>query len=286
MTRRSAAEIRDLVIDRGSWRCWDRAPREIDADHEYRSELLRARAETGIDEAVTTGRATVQGRNVALVIGEFGFMGGSIGVAAGERIATAIRRATAARIPIVALPSSGGTRMQEGTPAFLQMIRITAAVNEHKAAHLPYLVYLRHPTTGGVFASWASLGHITVAEPGALLGFLGPRVYESLYGEPFPADVQVAENLHRHGLVDAVLPPEQLPGLIGCALSIISPPRSTPIMPGGSDDIGIPDLGGDGDAWASVVASRTVERPGCENCWSTPLQSGSRCTVPARRIRG
>ena len=82
-----------------------------------------------------------------------------------------------------------GTRMQEGTVAFLQMVKIAAAVEQHKKAHLPYLVYLRHPTTGGVFASWGSLGHLTIAEPGALIGFLGPRVYEHLYGEPFPPGI-------------------------------------------------------------------------------------------------
>ncbi|NED61110.1 carboxyl transferase, partial [Streptomyces sp. SID10244] len=90
----------------------------------------------------------------------------------------------------------------------------TGAVNAHKAAGLPYLVYLRHPTTGGVFASWGSLGHVTWAEPSALVGFLGPRVYQGLYGEPFPENVQTSENLHRRGLVDAVVPAERLGGLV------------------------------------------------------------------------
>ena len=126
------------------------------------------------------------GRRVAVVVCEFDFLAGSIGVAAAERITTAVQRATAERLPLLASPSSGGTRMQEGTVAFLQMVKIAAAVRLHKQAHLPYLVYLRHPTTGGVFASWGSLGHLTFAEPGALIGFLGPRVYELLYGEPFP----------------------------------------------------------------------------------------------------
>ena len=114
------------------------------------------------------------GRRVAVVACEFDFLAGSIGVAAAERITAAIERATAERLPLLASPSSGGTRMQEGTVAFLQMVKIAAAVTLHKQAHLPYLVYLRHPTTGGVFASWGSLGHVTVAEPGALVGFLGP----------------------------------------------------------------------------------------------------------------
>ncbi len=143
-----------------------------------------------------------------MVACEFDFLAGSIGVAAAERITAAVERATAERLPLLASPSSGGTRMQEGTVAFLQMVKIAAAVELHKRAHLPYLVYLRHPTTGGVFASWGSLGHVTAAEPGALVGFLGPRVYEHLYGEPFPSGIQTAENLHRHGVIDGVVPLE------------------------------------------------------------------------------
>jgi len=98
--------------------------------------------------------------------------------------------------------------MQEGTVAFMQMVMIATAVQRHREAGLPYLVYLRNPTTGGVFASWGSLGQVTAAEPGALVGFLGPRVYEALYGKEFPEGVQTAENLFDHGLLDAVVAPE------------------------------------------------------------------------------
>ena len=107
------------------------------------------------------------------MLGEFAFLAGSIGRAAADRLVAAIERATIERLPLVAGPVSGGTRMQEGTPAFVQMVRISQAVAAHKAAGLPYLVYLRHPTTGGVMASWGSLGQVTAAEPGALVGFLG-----------------------------------------------------------------------------------------------------------------
>ena len=179
---------------------------------------------TGLDEAVLTGEGTVFGRRVAVVACEFDFLAGSIGVAAAERITSAVERATAQRLPLLASPSSGGTRMQEGTVAFLQMVKIAAAVTLHKRAHLPYLVYLRHPTTGGVFASWGSLGHITVAQPGALIGFLGPRVYEQLYGEPFPAGVQTAENLLRHGVIDGVVGLEALRPMLDRALTVIADP--------------------------------------------------------------
>ena len=171
-----------------------------------------------------TGEGTVLGRRVAFVACEFDFLAGSIGVAAAERITAAVERATAEGLPLVASPSSGGTRMQEGTVAFLQMVKIAAAVELHKRAHLPYLVYLRHPTTGGVFASWGSLGHVTAAEPGALIGFLGPRVYEHLYGEPFPADVQTAENLERHGVIDGVVPLEALRSTLDRTLKVVADP--------------------------------------------------------------
>lgn len=186
MSRISAGELRDAVLDPGSFRSWDSPPIEVAKNQQYADELAAAAAATGLDESVVTGEGTVFGRRVAVVACEFDFLAGSIGVAAAERITAAVERATSLKLPLLASPSSGGTRMQEGTVAFLQMVKIAAAVTLHKQAHLPYLVYLRHPTTGGVFASWGSLGHITVAEPGALIGFLGPRVYEHLYGEPFP----------------------------------------------------------------------------------------------------
>src|SRR3978361_2295662 len=181
---------------------------------EYPSELAAAEAATGLDESVITGEGRVFGRRVAVVACEFDFLAGGLGVAAAERITVAVQRATAERLPLLASPSSGGTRMQEGTVAFLQMVKISAAVTLHKQAHLPYLVYLRNPTTGGVFASWGSLGHITVAEPGALIGFLGPRVYQHLYGQPFPEGVQTAENLQRYGVIDAVIPLASLRGTL------------------------------------------------------------------------
>ena len=109
--------------------------------------------------------------------------------------------------------------------AFLQMVKISAAIEAHRRARLPYLVYLRHPTTGGVFASWGSLGHITAAEPGALVGFLGPRVYEALYDKPFPSDVQTSENLYAHGIIDAVLPPDEIGEILDRALTILMAAR-------------------------------------------------------------
>ncbi len=256
MSRIGALQLRDAVLDDGSYRSWDAAPVDVAPSDDYRRELANAAEATGLDESVVTGEGRVFGRPVAVVACEFDFLAGSIGVAAAERITAAVQRATAERLPLLASPSSGGTRMQEGTVAFLQMVKIAAAVELHKRAHLPYLVYLRHPTTGGVFASWGSLGHITVAEPGALVGFLGPRVYEHLYGEPFPTGIQTAENLQRHGVIDAVIPLERLRSTLDRALKVVAdkpdpPPQEPKTEP-------LPDV----PAWESVEASRRPDRPG------------------------
>lgn len=257
-TRMSALELLDVVLDDGSFQCWDTEPVAVPAGESYAAELARARERTGLDEAVVTGEGRLRGRRVALIACEFSFLAGSIGVAAAERLVVAIERASAEGLPLLAAPVSGGTRMQEGTVAFLQMVKISAAIAAHKAAGLPYLVYLRNPTTGGVLASWGSLGHVTVAEPGALVGFLGPRVYEALYGEPFPPGVQVSENLHAHGLVDAVLPVQDLAAIADRALNVLLSPREgLPDVPPLPDE---PLL--DVPAWESITRSRREDRPG------------------------
>jgi acetyl-CoA carboxylase carboxyl transferase beta subunit len=256
VSRIAAVALRDAVLDEGSFRSWDAAPLAVPTNSDYRRELDEAAAATGLDESVLTGEGTVFGRRIAVVACEFDFLAGSIGVAAAERITAAIERATAEKLPLVASPSSGGTRMQEGTVAFLQMVKIAAAVELHKRAHLPYLVYLRHPTTGGVFASWGSLGHVTAAEPGALIGFLGPRVYEHLYGEPFPKGIQTAENLHRHGVLDGVVPLEVLRSVLHRTLKVVLDP------PGLLPDPPEPEPVADVPAWDSVEASRRPDRPG------------------------
>jgi acetyl-CoA carboxylase carboxyl transferase subunit beta len=136
------------------------------------------------------------------------------------------------------------------------MIRISAAVAAHKSAALPYLVYLRHPTTGGVMASWGSLGHITVAEPGALVGFLGPRVYEALYGEPFPEGVQTSENLFRHGIIDAVVSHDEIGDVLDRALKILSPGEVAPVPDPARETL--PPV----DTWDAITRSRRADRPG------------------------
>jgi acyl-CoA carboxylase subunit beta len=258
MTRLTARELVDLVIDDGSWHSWDTTPVRTGVRSPYAEELTAAAERSGVDESVISGEGLMRGRRVAVVAGEFGFLAGSIGRAAADRLVAAVERATAEELPLLAAPVSGGTRMQEGTPAFVQMVRISQAVAAHKEAGLPYLVYLRHPTTGGVMASWGSLGHVTVAEPGALVGFLGPRVYEALYHRAFPGDVQTAENLYARGIIDAVIAPEEIADILDRALTVLHAPRlGVPVTPPPTEEP-IPDV----DAWDAVTRSRRADRPG------------------------
>ena len=300
--RPGARELIERTLDPGSWQSWDEPAIGIGPiDPVYAADLRAAREHTGLDESLITGEGKLGGRTVALIVGDFGFLAGSIGVAAAERFVLAAERARRLRLPLIASPSSGGTRMQEGTVAFLQMVKISAAVAAHRAAGLPYLVYLRHPTTGGVLASWGMLGHLSAAEPGALLGFLGPRVYEALHGEPFPVGVQTAENLFRHGLIDAVVEPEDLRRIAVDALDILTrgeipPPDQIrddtrlatprPIRPderatvheratadeATTDPDELPDI----PAWESITRSRRPERPGVRGL----LRVAARTVVP------
>ncbi len=256
----TVTDLWQTLVDPGTWHGWDEPVTRLPEDPGYRADVERARARTGLDESVVTGEGRIRGRRVALVGCEFGFLAGSIGVDAGERLVSAVERATRERLPLLASPASGGTRMQEGTIAFLQMVKVAAAVADHKAAGLPYLVYLRHPTTGGVLASWGSLGHVTAAEPGALIGFLGPRVHQALYGEEFPSGVQTAENLLAHGLLDAVLPVADLARPTARALDVLcGEPRTAPEAAPTDDPAPPAEPPSTGE---SIRRSRRRERPG------------------------
>lgn len=294
--RISAREWLGQLLDAESFVSWDRPPLEVAASPRYREDLRKATAAAGTDESVLTGEGLLRGRRVAVIACEFGFLAGSIGVAAAERIVDAVERATELGLPLVASPTSGGTRMQEGTVAFVQMVKIAGAVAAHKSAGHPYLVYLRDPTMGGVFASWGSLGHMTFAQPGALIGFLGPRVYKALYGKDFPEGVQIAENLYHRGVIDGVVPVHVFRRIAHRALSVLSgevraddaiannPRYAEPTVTIGRPDAllsssgesavsrasssGRPESAADGAgstadaAWQSVRASRRPARPG------------------------
>jgi acetyl-CoA carboxylase carboxyl transferase subunit beta len=265
----TARELLDAVFDPGTWSSWDVAVSGTpEGDPGYARALATARERTGLDEAVLTGEGRLAGRRVAAVATEFGFLGGSVGAVATDRLLAALRRATAEGLPVLASPASGGTRMQEGAPVFARLAGVAAAVGRHIAAGLPYLVYLRHPTTGGVLASWGSLGQVTVAEPGALVGYHGPRATLALTGAQIPPGVQTAEHLHQHRLVDAVVPPAGLRALAHRVLDVAcgtgdpadaaGPAGKPPTVGGGRPgEPGPTDL----PAWEVVERSRRPNRP-------------------------
>jgi acyl-CoA carboxylase subunit beta len=275
--RWKARELLELVLDPRSFISWDQ-PIEVTAHaDDYQQTLRDARTSAEVDESVLTGRGTVSGRPVAVIVNEFGFLGGSIGAAAAARITSATRRATAERLPLVASTASGGTRMQEGTPAFLTMVDICRAIVAHRSAGLPYLVHLRHPTTGGVYASWGSLGHFTVAEPGALIGFLGPKVYQGLTGAPFPRDVQTAEHLAECGVIDAIVETEDLSEVLDRALRVMFDRPTAP----GPAVLTPPELNAV-DAWSAVENTRRTDRIGVRDL----LRLTGRDTLRLRATEG
>ncbi|MCW2831503.1 MAG: acetyl-CoA carboxyl transferase [Aeromicrobium sp.] len=274
MAHLTAQELLDLVLDEGSFESWDSPVDQSGLDSTYRHELAAATERAGTDESVLTGRGLMRGRPVAVLVNEFRFLAGSIGRDAAQRIVSAVRRATAEGIPLLATTASGGTRMQEGTPAFVQMIDITRAIMDHRAAGLPYLIYLRHPTTGGVFASWGSLAHITIAEPGALIGFLGPKVYEILEGRPFPPGVQTAENLADRGIIDAVVLPDELPLLVDRTLGLLVDPPTRQTR-----ELRTAEVHRRRSTWESIQITRGSQRPGVREV----LRYGSDATV---RLQG
>ncbi len=256
-SRANASEFVRLVVDEGSFRPLPGMRTETD-DPAYAAELEAAREKTGLDESVLTGTATLDGRKVVLVAGEFGFLGGSIGHVASDLVLQAVEHATEHRLPLLAAPCSGGTRMQEGTAAFVQMVKIGQAVQAHRHSGLLYLVHLRHPTTGGVLASWGSLGHATTAQPGALIGFLGPRAQEAITGQRIPDGVQRAENLQARGIIDAVVPDEEVRAVWARLLAATGTPRVGSVrVPREASE-----LAEAADAWESVQATRDDARPG------------------------
>ena len=187
----------------------------------YTDRLKDSRGKTGIDDAITVGYGTINGVNAVIAAFDFSFMGGSMGRAVGDGILKAAEIALERKAALITIPSTGGARMQEGILSLMQLPRTVIAVNRMKKAGLPYLVLLAHPTTGGVTASFAMLGDIHIAEPGAIIGFAGRRVIEETVREKLPEDFQTAEYLQEHGMVDMVIPRHEQKEVIGRILSML-----------------------------------------------------------------
>ncbi len=196
-------------------------PLKFRDERRYSERLKDARAKTGRDDAVMVAKGTIEGLGIVATVQDFSFMGGSLGMAAGEAIITGFEMAIAEKRPLVLFAASGGARMQEGTLSLMQLPRTTVAVDRLREAGLPYIVVLTNPTTGGVTASYAMLGDVHIAEPGALIGFAGPRVIEQTIREKLPEGFQRAEYLMDHGMIDMVVHRHQLKPTIARLLKIL-----------------------------------------------------------------
>ncbi|MDP6351202.1 MAG: acetyl-CoA carboxylase, carboxyltransferase subunit beta [Alphaproteobacteria bacterium] len=187
----------------------------------YVERLRAAQVASGESDAILVAHGAIGGHQVVACGLDFSFMGGSMGMAVGEGLIAAARLAVLQRAPLIAIPSSGGARMQEGILSLMQMPRTIVAVNDVREAGLPYIAVLTNPTTGGVTASFAMLGDITIAEPGALIGFAGPRVIADTLRESLPEGFQKSEYLHDHGMVDMVVHRHELPSRLARLLDLL-----------------------------------------------------------------
>ena len=188
----------------------------------YSSRLKQAQKDTGLKDAVINANGKLMGRPVVASVMEYAFIGGSMGSVVGEMITRAIERAADSRTPLIIVSASGGARMMEGVISLMQLAKISSALAKLDEAKVPYISLLTDPTTGGVTASFAMLGDLNIAEPGALIGFAGPRVIEQTIRQKLPAGFQRSEFLLQHGMLDAVVPRKQLKPYIARALDFMA----------------------------------------------------------------
>jgi acetyl-CoA carboxylase carboxyl transferase subunit beta len=187
----------------------------------YSSRLRQAQHDTGLKDAVINAQGKLLGRPVVASVMEYAFIGGSMGAVVGEMITRAVERAVDSRTPLIIVSASGGARMMEGVVSLMQLAKISAALARLDKAKIPYISVLTDPTTGGVTASFAMLGDLNVAEPGALIGFAGPRVIEQTIRQKLPAGFQRSEFLLQHGMLDAVVPRKEMKPYIARALDFM-----------------------------------------------------------------
>ena len=201
-------------------------PLQFVDDRPYPERLAAARKATGGQDAFGAAFGRIRSTPAVMLVQDFQFMGGSLGMAAGEAFIAAAKTAVEREAPMVCFTASGGARMQEGTLSLMQMARSTLAIQELKAARLPYVVVLTDPTTGGVLASYAMLGDVHLAEPGATLGFSGRRVIEQTIRETLPKEFQTSEFLEQRGMVDRVVVRSELPAVLGSILGVLMAGRA------------------------------------------------------------
>ncbi len=221
----SSAERIESIADAGSFVEMDADLDSVDAlgFKGYLDKVKAYQKKTGLMEAVVTGRATIESCPAVLAIMDFRFLGASMGSVVGEKITRAIEAATAERKAVIVFSASGGARMHEGILSLMQMAKTSGALARHAAAQLPYISVLTHPTTGGVTASFATLGDIIIAEPKCMIGFAGPRVVKETTHADLPPGFQTAEFMLQHGLVDQIVERKDMRGTLGTLLKYMTP---------------------------------------------------------------
>lgn len=225
-TMPAAARIASL-LERGTFEEIDAGLSSVDTLRftgvaAYSERLKTYQKQTGLNDAIVTGLGKLNHHRVALGVMEFAFLGASMGSVVGEKVTRLIERATADKIPVIIISASGGARMYEGMLSLMQMAKTSAALALHAQAGLPYISVLTHPTTAGVMASYASLGDVIIAEPGALVGFAGPRVIKETTQQELPRGFQTAEFLLDHGFLDMIVPRKNLKATLSTLLDYFS----------------------------------------------------------------
>lgn len=221
------AERLAIMVDEGSFAEFDADlvsgdPLRFDSGKRYADQIASAMERTGLNEALVIGRATIGGHKAVIGVMDFRFIGASMGSVVGEKVARAFETALEERTPLVLVTASGGARMQEGVLSLMQMAKTAAAAARLAEADVPYIAIMTNPTMGGVTASFATLGDINIAEPGALIGFAGPRLVEQTIRQSLPKGFQSAEFLLEHGMVDMVVDRRELKDRVASVLSYLT----------------------------------------------------------------
>lgn len=227
----TARERLDLLVDAGTFEEWDAGLVSADPlgfGGDYLEKLAADRRKTSLSDAILSGSGALGGKPVSLAIMDFHFRGGSMGSVVGEKIVRALERAAERRIPALVVTSSGGARMQEGMLSLMQMARTSAAVRRLNAVPAPFFVVMTDPTTAGVAASFAALGDVILAEPGAIIGFSGRRVIEQTIRQKLPPRFQTAEFYLEHGFLDQVVPRQELKPTLSTLISLLPVPEAQP----------------------------------------------------------
>ncbi len=277
----TARERLATLLDTGTFKEDDRGVTSIDplsfqARQSYRSQVINAQRRTGLTESALTGTGAITGRQCVVAVLDFSFLGGSIGVVAGERLARAFEKAAARRVPIVTICSTAGTRMQEGLLALMQLPRVIAAVRKFDRAGLPHITVLTDPTTGSAYTGFVSMADVVIAEPNALVGYAALRLLEETEGHELPAGAHTAEAHLRHGLIDAVIARPDLRDALSLLLDVLLDEyrANAPHRTQGQHPVHSPR-----GAWQQVQLSRHERRP-------TSLDFIGRMTDSFFEIRG